>query len=121
LPPDRNGVTGDLSFHPVYNPIPLIYGLIMSAVCLGVWFLKWRFFTAKELKVFTHTGLRRWKETIGIAIVVTIGIYIFAAICLWPTRIELNRRMDKVLAEGPLSLAPSAVSKSINNGGSKFN
>ncbi len=103
LPPDRNGETGDLSFHPIYEPYPLVYGLIMCAVCLGVWFLKWRFFSSKELKVFTHTGLRRWKETIGIVIITTIGIYITGSICLWPTRLELDHRMEQVLAKGPLS------------------
>jgi hypothetical protein len=115
LPPDRNGMTGNLSFHPVHSPLLLIYGLIMCGVCISVWFIKWRFFTPKELKVFTHTGLRRWKETLGIAIITTIGIYIVGAVYMWPTRMELNRRMDKVLEKGPLSMAPQLNSQVIKN------
>ena len=104
LPPDRNGVTGSLVWDIQSYPIMLIYGIFMCGVCLLIWFSKWRWATARDLRPFTHSALRWWKEALGASIVVLSWAYLLVALISWPVRQRADARFERVLKNGELSV-----------------
>ena len=104
LPPDRNGVSIPWIWDLKSNPTPFIYGIFMCFVCLGVWFSKWRWASARDLRPLTHGALRWWKESLGCSIVVLFWAYFALALAVWPLQNRADARLDRVLNRGEIAV-----------------
>ena len=104
LPPDRGGRTVSLLWDLQNEPYPLVYGVFMCGVCLLIWFSKWRWATARDLRPLTHGALRWWKESLGAAIVALSWAYLLLALWSWPVQRRVEARFERVLLRGDLAV-----------------
>ncbi len=116
LPPDRNGVTGSLMWNLKDDPTPFIYGIFMCFICFAVWFAKWRWATARDLRPFTQGALRWWKESLGCTLVVLFWTYFAIALVGWPIHNRADARLERVLSHGDITVLRElrAVTKPTN-------
>lgn len=97
-----------LSF-PIPTPFlfaPIFYCLLLDAVCFVLWFIKWRWFSGKENRALTHGGLRFWKESLGVYVVLVSLIYLGTTLASWPSRAAAHRELELRLTRGELPAAP---------------
>ena len=104
LPPDRNGFTGSMTWNPTDEPAPLIYGIFLCALCLSLWFAKWRWTAPRDLRPLTHGALRWWKETLGALMVTLAWFALLASLVCWPLVHQTEARLTRVLQNGELSV-----------------
>ena len=76
----------------------------MCCVCLLVWFVKWRWLSAPELRPYTHGALRWWKECLGGAIAALGWLFLLVALASWPLRRSAETRLGSVLKNGDLTV-----------------
>lgn len=102
LPDAANGAS--LSY-PIQSELliaPLFYCLLLDAICFVLWFVKWRWFSGTESRALTHSGLRFWKESLGVYVVLVSLIYLGAALSSWPARAAAHRELELRLTRGEL-------------------
>ncbi|HEX8464171.1 MAG TPA: hypothetical protein VF627_06075 [Abditibacterium sp.] len=81
---------------------PLSYCLLLDGVGWVLWIVKWRFYSAQTSRAVTHGGLRRWKEILGLYLVIGSLLYLGAALCGWPARVAAHRELEIRMARGEL-------------------
>lgn len=81
---------------------PLLYCLFLDFLCFLLWFNKWRYYCGKASRPLAHGGLRSWKESLGIYIIVGSAIYLGVALVGWPARAEAARELETRMARGEL-------------------
>lgn len=93
------------------GPLPATSLLAALVYCLGLnflgwvlWMVKWRFFSGPKLRALTHGGLRRWKEALGVYLVVGSALYFGVALWGWHPRAVAARELETRMTRGELPL-----------------
>ncbi len=92
----------DLSFSSEMVFAPLFYCLFLDFLCWLGWFFKWRYYSGPDSRVLTHGGLRRWKESLGVYLVIVSALYLGVALGSWPDRAAAARELEVKMARGEL-------------------
>lgn len=87
---------------PEAMAVPLGYFLVLNLVGFLLWFIKWRYFCGAENRPLTHAGLRRWKEALGVYVVLVSVVYLGVGLCGWPSRAAANRELESRMRFGEL-------------------
>ncbi|MBW3636769.1 MAG: hypothetical protein KY445_09950 [Armatimonadetes bacterium] len=102
LPDAANGASLSYPIQSEMLIAPLFYCLLLDAICFVLWFVKWRWFSGTESRALTHSGLRFWKESLGVYVVLVSLIYLGAALSSWPARAAAHRELELRLTRGEL-------------------
>lgn len=94
----------DKIFFDLSEGVPAFYGWWVVAFVVVAWFVRWRWLAPMEKRPVTHGGLRRWKETLGVAFVLECWVFLMILVALWPLRSTLHGRLDRVVQRGELVL-----------------
>ncbi len=104
LPPDRQGFTGSLSWDST-GPLLLSYAVFLCALCLLIWFYRWRWTMPLAVRPLTQSALRWWKESLGVALVVLSWFGLLLALRSAPLLREADARLERTLRTGDLAVA----------------
>jgi hypothetical protein len=100
LPQTPPGAWWSANIPPEALALPLGYCLLLNGIGFVLWFVKWRYFSGLENRALTHGGLRRWKEALGIYLVLLSVLYFTVGICGWPVRAAANRELESRMGIG---------------------
>ncbi len=103
LPPDRNGTTNSLLWDSTGSPL-LVYSLVLCAGCLLLWFWRWRWAMPPDLRPFTQSALRWWKESLGVAAVALSWIFLVIALSALPLFQRAEVQLERVFQVGELQV-----------------
>ncbi len=104
MPLDRKGNGLGFSMPTEVLLAPLMYCLFLSFIGFILWFLKWRYYYGgQENRALTHGGLRRWKESLGIYLVMVSALYLSMALASFPARSAASRELALHMARGELA------------------
>lgn len=102
LPNSGKGTPSSLSMPTEALFAPILYLLLIDLVAWLVWFNKWRYYAGKESRPLTHGGLRRWKEMLGVYLVLGSAVFLGVSLAGWPHRAQAARELETRMTRGEL-------------------
>lgn len=78
--------------------------LILSALCVLRWVLKWLYFTPVSLRPITGYGLRWYRQTLGAFLLLSSAAYLILSLASLPLRHDADAKENDIIRRGELTV-----------------